>query len=60
MSVEEAVIPDRHVLRLFSACLPVWRRAGSPAHGIVFEVICRAWGIEDRRVNPESYDVPHA
>ena len=54
------MIPDRHVLRLFSACLPVWRRAGYPVHGIVFKVICRAWGIEDRRVNPESYEVPHA
>ena len=42
--------------RLVSACLPVWRRAGSPGHGIVFEVICRAWAIEDRRANPGSYE----
>ncbi len=54
------MISDRHVRRLFRACLPVWRRAGSPDHGIVFEVIARAWGIEDRRANPGSYEVPHA
>ena len=53
------MMSDRQILRLVSACLPVWRRAGSPAHGIVFEVIARAWGIEDRRVNPESCEVPH-
>lgn len=49
-------LTDRQVLRLLPTCLAVWRRAGSPAHGIVFEVICRAWAIEDRRACPGSYE----
>lgn len=51
-----AVMTDRQVMRLLPTCLAVWRRAGSPAHGIVFEVICRAWAIEDRRACPGSYE----
>lgn len=53
------MISDRQIRRLLSSCLPVWRRAGSPAHGIVFDVIARAWGLDDRRANPESYEVPN-